>query len=202
MENKARFCVSGASEDRKLPGRRRKMKKESWLMAFIINSLAIALVVVVPAAALARVVVPEGTVFKLRMETGLTSETARIGDHFTANLSDPIVIDNRVVIPAGAKVSGRVTSVTRAKRMSKSGTIGIDFDSIVLADGRNLTVQGELTTVSSTDQKQQVDEEGHVKGDTGDRSVVFIGGGVGVGAVIGAISGGGKGAAAGAGTGA
>jgi peptidoglycan hydrolase-like protein with peptidoglycan-binding domain len=87
--------------------------------------------------------------------------------------------------------------------MSKSGTIGVDFDSIILTDGRAFAVQAELSSVNSRDQKQQVDEEGHVKGgDAGDRSVVFIGGGAGLGAVIGAISGGGKGAAAGAGTGA
>ena len=179
------------------------MKKELWLMTLTKRALILAILVAVPIATFARVVIPERTLFKLRMETGLSSETARIGDPFTAVLIDPIVIDNRVVVAAGSKVTGRVTSVTRAKRLSKSGTIGIDFDSITLADGRNFAVQGELSSVNSRDQKQQVDEEGHVKGgDAGDRSVVFIGGGAGVGAVIGAISGGGKGAAAGAGTGA
>jgi len=179
------------------------MIKELWFMTLIKRSLVIAILVAVPVATFARVVVPERTLFKLRMETGLSSETARIGDRFTAALIDPIVIDNRVVVAAGSKITGRVTSVTRAKRLSKSGTIGIDFDSITLADGRNFAVQGELSSINSRDQKQEVDEEGHVKGgDAGDRSVVFIGGGAGVGAVIGAVSGGGKGAAAGAGTGA
>ena len=34
------------------------------------------------------------------------------------------------MIPAGAIVEGRVTQVTPAKRMSKSGTIAIDFDEL------------------------------------------------------------------------
>src|SRR5581483_289407 len=176
------------------------MKKYAWLVT---NTLVTALLVAVSVTAAGRLTVPEGTVFHLRMETGLSSETSRVGDHFKASLTDPITQDGRVVIPAGATIEGRVISVTRAKRMSKSGTIGIDFDSVQLPDGRSFTVQGTLTAVRSVDQKQQVDEEGHVKGeDTEDRSVVFIGGGAGVGAVIGAISGGGRGAAAGAASGA
>src|SRR5882757_4960782 len=133
------------------------MNKVSWLMTLIKRSLVVAVLAAVPIATFARVIVPERTLFKLRMETGLTSETARIGDHFTASLIDPIVIDNRVVIPAGSKVTGRVTSVTRAKRLSKSGTIGIDFDSVTLADGHTLAVQGELASINSRDQKQEVD---------------------------------------------
>jgi peptidoglycan hydrolase-like protein with peptidoglycan-binding domain len=177
-----------------------EMKKYAWLVTGI---LFVTQLILTPVSASGRSTVPEGTVFHLRMETGLSSETARIGDHFKASLIDPVAMDGRVIIPAGSMVEGRVISVTRAKRMSKSGTIGIDFDSVRLPDGRTFNVQGELTAVNSRDQKGQVDEEGHVKGeDTTDRSVVFIGGGVGVGAVIGAISGGGRGAAAGAASGA
>ena len=165
--------------------------------------LFIGLIVSIPIAVFARVTVPSGTIFRLRMETGLSSETARIGDHFTASLISPILIDNRIIIPVGTRIGGHVTSVTPAKRLSRSGTIGIGFDSILLSDGRSVFVQGELVSINTRPEDQRIDEEGHVKGgDTDDRSVVFIGGGVGVGAVIGAISGGGRGAAAGAGTGA
>lgn len=154
------------------------------------------------AASSPRSIVPEGTVLALRMETYLSSKTASVGDRFTATVIRDVTVNSRVVIPVGSRVEGHVTSVQRARRLSRPGTIAVDFDRLVLPDGRIYRLYGELTPLDPK-QRKKIEEESRVKGGSArKRTIVFIGGGAGVGAVIGAIAGGGKGAAAGAGVGA
>lgn len=143
-----------------------------------------------------------GTILKLSMDTYLTSRTAAIGDPFTATVFDDVRVNGSVIIPKGAKIEGKVSSVKAAERKSKSGILGIDFDRLRLPNGQVLNVEGQLASLDAVEQKQ-IDEEGRVSGGSSSkRNVVFIGGGAAGGAAIGAIAGGGSGAAIGAGVGA
>src|SRR5215208_5828145 len=79
--------------------------------------------------------VPEDTVISVQINGSLSSRTSRVGDRFTAVVTIPIYVGGKAVIPAGTVVEGRVTQVTPAKRMGKSGTIAIDFDNLVFPNG-------------------------------------------------------------------
>src|SRR4030095_14107249 len=136
---------------------------------------------------------PPDTVINVQMNTTLSSRTARVGDKFTATVTVPVYINGQTVIPAGAIVEGRVTQVTPAKRMNRSGTIGIDFDALVFPNGNAVQLVGTLTS-SDSDTQRRIDDESRVSGKGNDRASVFIGGGWRVGAVLGGIAGGGKGA--------
>lgn len=141
------------------------------------------------------------TVIRVRMDQTITSENARVGDQFTTTVVDPIYAGGKEVIPAGSKIVGRVTTVNRASRQSKAGTLGVQFISLRLPTGIARGINGDLTDVSSED--VNADNEGEVSGTSATkRNVVFIGGGAATGALIGAIAGGGKGAGIGAGIGA
>ncbi|MGH9760468.1 MAG: hypothetical protein ACREAC_06455, partial [Blastocatellia bacterium] len=138
--------------------------------------------------------VPDGTVINVKMDSTLNSRDSHAGDKFTATVTIPVYINGRVVIPAGSVIEGRVTQVTPAKRMSKSGTIAVDFDDIVLPNGARQQLVGSLTAADPSD-RRKIDDEGQVSGgSTSKRSAVFIGGGGAVGAILGGISGGGGGA--------
>ncbi|HKP85655.1 MAG TPA: peptidoglycan-binding domain-containing protein, partial [Blastocatellia bacterium] len=102
---------------------------------------------------------------------------------------------------------GHVTGTTPAERGSKTGTIAVAFDRLIIGNGPSAQVDGTLTTLSDEGRRQldsdEVDSEDSIGGGSRTRrAVVFIGGGAGAGAIIGAIAGGGKGAAVGAGVGA
>jgi peptidoglycan hydrolase-like protein with peptidoglycan-binding domain len=127
------------------------------------------------------------------MDSYLSSRTARVGDRFTATVTIPVYVNGKTVIPAGSRVEGRVTEVTPAKRMSKSGTIGVDFDELIFPNGSRIRLNGSLTS-DDPDMQRRIDEESRVSGTTDNRSAVFVGGGGAVGAVLGGIAGGGKGA--------
>jgi type IV secretion system protein VirB10 len=127
------------------------------------------------------------------MDSYLSSRTSRAGDKFTSTVTIPVYVGGKMVIPAGAIVEGRVTQVTPARRQSRSGTIAIEFDSLVFPNGSRVQIRGSLTS-ADPQERQRIDEESRVSGQVGNRSIVFIGGGGAVGAVIGAAAGGGKGA--------
>ena len=136
--------------------------------------------------------VPEGTVISMRLDRSLSSRTSRVGDRFTATVTIPVYVDGNAVIPAGSVIEGRITEVTPAKRMSKSGTIGLDFDEIVLPNGFRARLVGSLTS-DDPETRGRIDDEGQVSGE-GKKRAVFVGGGGAIGAVLGGIAGGGKGA--------
>jgi peptidoglycan hydrolase-like protein with peptidoglycan-binding domain len=136
---------------------------------------------------------PPDTVISVQMNATLSSRTARVGDKFTATVTIPVYVNGRTVIPAGTIVEGRITQVTPAKRMSRSGTIGIDFDDLVFPNGSRVGLVGNLTS-DDPQTRRRIDDESRVSGQSNRRPAVFIGGGGAIGAVLGGIAGGGKGA--------
>jgi hypothetical protein len=140
--------------------------------------------------------VPEDTVISVRMDATLTSRSSRVGDRFTATVTVPVDINGVAVIPAGAIVEGRVTQVTPARRMGRSGTIAVEFENLVLPDGTRLALDGNLTS-DDPEIRRQIDDENRVSGRDNRRTGVFVGSSGAIGAILGAIGGGIKGAAVG-----
>lgn len=140
--------------------------------------------------------VPANTVIRVRMNEALNSKTARVGDRFSTTVTGPIHSGGVEVVASGAKIWGRVASVTRAGKRTP-GSITVSFTSVVQPNGRSAVINGSLASLDADD--VNADNEGSVRGrGQRKRDVVFIGGGAAGGALIGAIAGGGKGAGIGA----
>jgi hypothetical protein len=138
--------------------------------------------------------VARGERLRVRMNSTISSKTARVGDTFTANVTEPVYSTNGVlVIPSGSRVTGRVDSVVAARKGGKPGTIDASFTSLRLPNGKVRRINGSLTDLDSDDAKS--DPEGTASGDRmKHRKIIFIGGGGAGGAVLGGAIGGGKGA--------
>lgn len=138
--------------------------------------------------------VPSGTKLRVRMNNTLTSKTARVGDTFTANVTEPVYADSgAIVIPSGSTVTGRVDSAQAARNGGKPGTIDVSFISVRTPNGTSRSINGTLTDLFTDDAKSNT--EGTASGDKlGHRKIIFIGGGGAGGAVLGGALGGGKGA--------
>jgi hypothetical protein len=138
--------------------------------------------------------VRSGEKFRVRMNETINSKTARIGDRFTTTVTEPVYSDTGViVIPTGSTVTGRVNSVTAAKKGGNPGSIDVSFVEVRLPNGTRRTINGSLTDLDT--KKAKSDAEGTASGD--DRKndkIIFIGGGAAGGAVLGGAIGGGKGA--------
>lgn len=138
--------------------------------------------------------VETGTTLRVRMNNTITSKTARVGDTFTATVTEPVYSTTGVVvIPTGSTVIGRVDSVTPAAKGGKVGSIDASFTSVKLPNGKSRAINGSLSDLDSKSAKS--DNEGTASGDkTKHRKVIFIGGGGAGGAILGGAVGGGKGA--------
>ncbi|MGH7726283.1 MAG: hypothetical protein ACREOU_12725 [Candidatus Eiseniibacteriota bacterium] len=134
-----------------------------------------------------RIMVPQGTVLALTLQTGLATKTASVGDRFEATVASPVHVGGRVAIPEGAKVSGHVILAEQPGKASGRGQLQLSYDELSFG-GHSY----DLATVS------QVYES--ASGTTKD--VAVIAGTTVVGGVAGAVVGGknsvAKGAAAGA----
>ncbi|MCA1589551.1 MAG: hypothetical protein LC734_04010 [Acidobacteria bacterium] len=132
--------------------------------------------------------------FRARINDTISSKTARVGQTFTATVTDPVYSTNGVVvIPDGAEIVGRVDRVTPARKGGNPGQIDVSFTHLRLPNGTTRRINGTLTELTSDDAKSNA--EGTASGDRmKNRKLIFIGGGGAGGAVLGAAVGGGKGA--------
>jgi hypothetical protein len=142
--------------------------------------------------------VATGERIRVRMNETINSKTARVGDSFTTTVTEPVYSETGVVvIPVGSTVTGRVDSVTAAKKGGDPGSISASFVEVRLPNGTRRAINGSLTDLNTKTAKS--DNEGAASGD--DRKndkLIFIGGGGAGGAILGGAIGGGKGALIGA----
>ncbi len=74
--------------------------------------------------------IPETTVFKVTIDTPLTSKTAKVGDTFTFTVAEDILSGNLLVVPEGTKGSGTVTEVKKGRSFGRSGSLDVTFHNI------------------------------------------------------------------------
>ena len=129
-----------------------------------------------------RLTVPEGTVIGLRMESGLSSATAREGDTFRATVVRPVYLNNRIAIPADSRVDGRVTVVKRAEPGVRSGVLGVEFFRLRLPDNSSYDIEGALTRLRPEEGSQVIGQAQFSSA----RNNLFIGNGLN--AIIAALS--------------
>src|SRR5579883_1208831 len=109
--------------------------------------------------------------------SAMKSEAAR------ATLVNPVEVEGKPAIPAGATATGTVVAAHAAGKFKGASLLEIRLDSVTVG-GKPYAIQ---TSAVEREQKGK-----------GKRSAAMIGGGAGAGALIGALAGGGKGAAIGA----
>lgn len=126
--------------------------------------------------------IPSGSELDVRLETRLYSDTAKVEDPVEATTVIDLYRGDDLIIPAGSRLTGYVSSVDRASRTDRKGELTVQFTRLTIG-GRTRDVRAHVT---------QVLESSGLKGEAG-----RIGAGAGVGAIIGGILGGVKGAIAG-----
>jgi len=128
-------------------------------------------------------VIPEGTVLTVRLDSSVGSKSSQAGEPFSATLTSPVEVEGKTAIPAGSTAKGTVTVAHPAGKFKGGAQLGLALQSINI-NGKDYRIEASAVNQSA-------------KG-KGKRSATMIGGGAGAGALIGALAGGGKGAAIGA----
>lgn len=126
--------------------------------------------------------IPAGSELDVRLSNALTSDTAKVEDAVEATTVVDLFRGQDLIVPAGSRLTGYVSSVERASRTDRQGKLTVQFTRLIV-NGRNYDARAHVT--------QALESDG-LKGE-----LPGIAAGSGIGAIIGGILGGTKGAIAG-----
>ncbi len=149
--------------------------------------------------------IPEGSLVKVRLREDLSTLTTRPGTKFSAEVSEPLMRDGRVIVPVGSLLEGRVTWVRGGKRIGGPAAIHLEPRTVTLPDGMQYVLRAQAIDTDRWD-SMKVDSEGTImrKGEgkkTAAEISLAAGGGLAAGAVMGGVPGAVIGAGVGAGVG-
>ncbi|MBS1849813.1 MAG: hypothetical protein JST79_02790 [Acidobacteria bacterium] len=149
------------------------------------------------------VTIPAGTKVPVALKHALSTKSAREGDAVYAETTFPVVVNERVLIPAGTYVQGRITHVQRAGRIKGRAEVQMHFTTLIYPSGYTVVLPGAIDNVPGADKTSMKNEEGTIRqdGQKGE-DAAKIASTAATGTVIGGLaSGSGKGALIGAGVG-
>ena len=149
------------------------------------------------------VTIPAGTKIPLSLKQAISTKNAREGDAVYAETAFPFVVDNRVIIPAGSYIQGKIAHVERGGRLKGRAEILLHFTSMIYPSGYTVMLPGSVENTPGADKQSVKDEEGTIQQDkdTGKKIEEGAKGGVygaSGGALAGALSSGVNGARVGA----
>lgn len=150
----------------------------------------------------AELTIPAGTKVPLALKQAISTKSAKEGDAVYAETTFPVVMNGRVLVPAGTYVQGTINHVQRAGRIKGRAEVLMHFTTLIYPSGYTVMLPGSVENAPGVDKATVKDEEGTIRGDsqTGEK-VGTVATTAGTGAVVGGLSHGGKGAAIGAGIG-
>ncbi|HXU13096.1 MAG TPA: hypothetical protein VN898_14170, partial [Candidatus Binatia bacterium] len=102
--------------------------------------------------------------------------SSHAGEEFTGRITEPVIAGDRVAIPAGSRVHGRVSEAVPAKKglSDKGGSLTLSFDRVLTPSGTNAPMSAGMTRVATG---------------SGRKNAAAIGGGAAGGALLGKILG-------------
>ncbi len=140
-------------------------------------------VLALPGGLTAAVLVPAGTVMRVRTIDMIDVDATQAGMKFHGSLDDPLMLEGDVIVPRGADVVIVAAKVQQGGKFKGSDLVELKVNSV--------SVHGRFQPVVTSMQELKTDGEGK-------KTTRKVLGGAGLGAAIGGLAGGGKGAGIGA----
>src|SRR6478672_7663876 len=123
---------------------------------------------------------PSGSVITVSLDQQVGTKASKVGDTFSATVVDPVVAGNgQTVVPAGAKVYGKVTGLQDSNNAGQKAAIRLDFERINI-NGVERPFEAKITAT-------QLQTQGE---DSRNETLKKAGIGAAAGAVLGAVLGG------------
>ncbi len=137
----------------------------------------------------AQIEVPTGTRIPLVLHNAISTRSARPGDPVYFETLFPVMVDGKVVIPAGSYVSGEVTESKRPGRVRGRAALMVKLKTMILPNAYMVNLAAAPGN-AGTGGPETVNREGQVVGDSDKGSdvgtvVKSTGAGAGIGAIAG-----------------
>ncbi len=85
-------------------------------------------------------------VVELTVSQVLNGATSQEGDEFFAEVSTEVLAGTGVLLPKGTIAHGRIKNIIDPKRMGRDGYIELSFDYLITPDGREIPIEGDMTS--------------------------------------------------------
>src|SRR5579864_1748631 len=154
------------------------------------------------------ITIPAGTKVPIALRNAISTKSSHEGDPVYAQTTFPVVIDERIVIPAGTYMQGKISSIKPAGRIKGRAEVLMHFTTLIYPSGYTVVLPGSLEDAPSVDKARVKDKEGTITGDRdkGSKAATVavpaaeggaLAGGLATGSRGGALAGAGIGAAVG-----
>lgn len=136
-------------------------------------------------------VIPAGTKIPLTLAQAISTKNAREGDAVYAQTAFPFVLNDRILVPAGTYIQGKIMHTEKAGRAgSKRAEILIHFTSMIYPSGYTVMLPGSVDNTPGADNKGVKDSEGTIQQDSNaGQRVEDAAKGAAVGATVGSVGG-------------
>jgi type IV secretion system protein VirB10 len=135
-------------------------------------------------------VIPAGTKIPLLLKQAISTKNAKEGDAVYAETAFPFVANDRVLVPAGTYIQGKIMHTERAGRSKKRAEILIHFTSMIYPSGYTVMLPGSVENTPGADSNGMKDKEGTIQADKDtSKRVEDATKGAAVGGTVGSIGG-------------
>ena len=111
------------------------------------------------------VVIPGGSKIPLTLKQAISTKNAREGDAVYAETAFPFVLNDRVLVPAGTYIQGKISHVERAGHGHGRSEILMHFTSMIYPSGYTVMLPGSVENTPGADNKGVKDAEGTIQQD-------------------------------------
>ena len=85
-------------------------------------------------------------VIEMTVSQVLDSNLSVEGDEFFAEVTSEVYGDEGVILPKGTIAHGKIVKIEDPKKLGRSGWIELDFDYLMTPDGREIPIEGKMST--------------------------------------------------------
>ncbi len=110
--------------------------------------------------------IPAGTKIPLLLKQAISTKNAREGEAVYAETAFPFVVNERVIVPAGTYVQGKISHVERAGHGHGRAEILIHFTSMIYPSGYTLMLPGSVENTPGAADNSVKDQEGTIQQDS------------------------------------
>ncbi len=140
-----------------------------------------------------QLVIPIGTKVPVVLQHAISTKHAREGDPVYAHTSFPVVANDRILIPAGTYVQGKIVQVQRAGHIKGRAEMMMHFTTLIFPNGYTVMLPGAIDNIPGSDNTTMKGSEGNVqeesqKGKDAEKIATASGKGAGAGALVGALA--------------
>lgn len=110
-------------------------------------------------------VVPAGSKIPLLLKQAISTKNAREGDAVYAETAFPFVLNERVLVPAGTYIQGKISHVERAGRVHGRAEILMHFTTMIYPSGYTIMLPASVENTPGSENTTVKDKEGTIQQD-------------------------------------